>query len=291
MTGERICIVITVFGRQGMLDGQVAFLDKHLDPALGVDLIVYDDGSPEPMVLPPTRHPARLLRGAENLGLVGARNAVFRRILDSHDYVVVLDDDIRLYNVDAAIAHGIALLGQGFGVVSFPYIDLPVVQGARIAQFRRLLPVRRGSSGCFFAGCSIMPVRVLKEIGLFEATYRFALEEEDYSLRLYAAGVPTTMLLGERVLALHDHAAGKDHAARAALLLSNRFLYHRKFITSRVLRTALNGAYAAMYSWKRRSFGVVGEARTRYLALRGSIVPQAIPAPVVLGFLWRRYLA
>ena len=99
------------------------------------------------------------------------------------------------------------------------------------------------------------------------------------------------MLYGERVIAIHDHAPGKDHEERAALLLSNRFLYHHKFIRLRALRTLLNLAYTAVYCWKRRSFAVARAARRRYLALRGSITPQDIPAPVVIGFLWRRYLA
>ncbi len=92
------------------------------------------------------------------------------------------------------------------------------------------------------------------------------------------------------VIAIHDHAPGKDHAERAALRLSNRYLYHYKFIRIAALRGALNLVYAALYCLKRRNIGVLRTASDRYAALKGSIVVQQIPVTTVLGFLLRRYV-
>ena len=290
MSLDTTCIVMTVFERQSQLDAQLAFLDRTLDPALGVAILVYDDGSAVPLTIPASRDDVRLLRGATNLGLIAARNAAFRAVMEDFDYLVVLDDDIRLYNIDAAIRLGIAALKAGNGIVSFPYIDLPLRPGASVAQFRRLLPATRRSSTCFFAGCSILPTSVLRRVGFLEGIYRFALEEEDYSLRLYAAGLPTAMLYGESVIAIHDHAPGKNPVERAALLLSNRFLYHYKFVRPVGLRVALNGAYAGLYLLKWRSVAVVRDANRRYAALKPAIERQPMPTRTLLGFLLRRYV-
>jgi GT2 family glycosyltransferase len=227
----RLSVVVPTYGRPERIARLLERLDgQTLDPR-AFEVVVVDDGSPEPVALdaPARRFALKLLR-QENAGPAAARNlgvahASAELVLFLNDDAVPHDDLLELHlAAHAAAAAPVAVMG------AFPF-----TQRALREPFTRLLAessllfdfasLRHGElhGWTFFWTCNISLRRsLLVEIGGFDAdTFREAIVEDvELGYRLEKAGVKV-LYRGDAVCE-HEHPLRvDDYFRRAARLGAN----------------------------------------------------------------------
>lgn len=287
-----ISILITIKDRQSYLDRQVIFLTDQLSKIdVKWEIIFYDDGSQHPLTLPSLCDQVRLVRGEANVGLIEARNRLAKLASMSSDYILFLDDDIFIHNIEVFITTAIEDIRSGYSCVSAPYINLPTYKYERISTFKHIYDVRRCDDDVvyFFGGTTIFDRDAFFKAGGLEGNYYIYLEEEDLALRMFSRSMKMKIMYGENVLAIHDQAPGKNFSERQVFLLSNRFIYHYKFIHNSALRLLFNVFYVLVYCLKFRSLNLIKSSVRRYSEVKSQVVREKIGSRTVLRFLVKRY--
>lgn len=287
-----ISILLTIKDRQGYLDRQVDVLLRQL-PALKLlwEIVVYDDGSSTPLTMPVSDHRVKLVRGERNVGLIEARNILANLVCDQAKYLFFLDDDIFVHNLERYIERAIQEISEGYSCVSAPFINLPTYKYERISTFKHVYDVTKNDDEAvyFFGGTSIFDRSAFVQAGGLEGNYYIYLEEEDLALRMYSLGMKIKIIYGDSFIAVHDQAPGKDFSERQVYLLSNRFLFHYKFIGNPLVRLAFNISYVAMYLMKSRSISLITRSCSRYASVRDKIFQNDISFGIMTKFLLKRY--
>ncbi|WP_348728327.1 glycosyltransferase [Rheinheimera texasensis] len=285
-------ILMTIKDRQDYLTRQLDFLSPMLNVKLR--LTVFDDGSEVPLVIDTDNPFIRIFRSEMNLGLIEARNQLLIKSFQDADYVLYLDDDIFIHNLQLFIDFSINELQKNefVAAVSCPYINLPTVKHGSISTFKKVKELSAPDSVFavyFFGGTSIFKRRLLLNFGGFEGAYRIYLEEEDLALRLYSAGFHFQIAYGQNFIAIHDQAPGKNFNERNQFLLSNRLLFHYKFIDNTLVRFLLNFIYLIVYAIKIDKFSNYKKAISRYKDMKRHVAKNSVGFSVFGRFFMKRY--
>lgn len=285
-------ILMTIKDRQDYLTKQVEYLKPFLSSELY--LTVYDDGSSPPLVLPESIEHARILRGDENKGLIEARNVLLSSSFEDVEYVLFLDDDIFIYNFELFLNHALDVLKHDKSIlaVSCPYINLPSKKYGQISTFKKLFDTDRTDSNYvsyFFGGTSLFDKAMLIDIGGLEGKYKIYLEEEDLAIRAFSKSQYFKILYSNNFIAIHDQASGKNLAERSIYLLSNRMLFHYKFVNSVVLRFFLNIGYIFIYLCKHKNLRMIFDSWRRYNSLRSEFSQYEFPGLLIFKFFIKRF--
>lgn len=285
-------ILMTIKDRQDYLDRQIAYLIPYLSSELS--LSIYDDGSLTPLVLPVQSDHISLVRGDVNVGLIEARNILLSKSSSKSKYVLFLDDDIFIHNFKLFLDDASKFLSEDESLlaVSCPYINLPTRKYAEISTFKKIIDTDKSDSGYvvyFFGGTSVFDRHKLISMGGLEGKYRIYLEEEDLALRAYASSLYFKVLYQNNYIAIHDQAPGKDFKGRSMFLLSNRMLFHYKFVKNPIVRIVLNFSYIILYFLKHRSFYLVRDAIARYKSHKAEFDRCVFSFPILLNFFKKRF--
>lgn len=293
-TISKLSILITTKDRQSYIEKQYSHLKYHLrdlPPHLEYEVIFYDDGSENPLTLCTSDPNFKLLRCETNVGLIQARNDIVRHVSSDTRYLFFLDDDLFIYNLAECLRDAVASIDSGYAVVSIPFVDLPTKKNGKFRSFKKLISLSKNSDvEYFFGGACIFKREIFEKSGGLEGIYKIYLEEEDLALRLFSQGEKFKVLYGKNYLGIHDQARDKDWRQRNIYLLSNRMIFHYKFITNQFIRSALNSIYILYYLTKLKSFTLTKEAISRYLAVKSDITPIHISRKSLFYFFVRRYL-
>ena len=258
------------------------------------EIVVYDDGSRVPLSFPedPSRRVPHVHRGSENVGLIAGRNRLIDMAPDDARYLVFLDDDVFVYNLSGALTAAKADIDDGYGIVSIPFLDLPLHKKSRVSSNRLLLDLDPQSNDVvfFYGGCCVVSPTVFQRVGKLEEGYYRGHEEEDLALRLFSLGIKLKVLYGCNTIGIHDRGSAGRSDAYYVVSLSNRLAFHHKFVRSRILRGALDLIYMGLYLAKMRSLSPMRDALTRYREVRETVSIQRLNTGVVLAFLAKRYL-
>ena len=285
-------ILMTIKDRQDYLNRQIDFLLPMLNEQLR--LTVFDDGSNTPLAIDKQNPFVRIFRSDINLGLIEARNQLLLNSYKDSKYVLYLDDDIFIHNFLLFIDFAVKRLedGKNVAAVSCPYINLPTVKYGSISTFRKIKEFSASDSiftVYFFGGTSLFKRDLLSEYGGLEGIYRIYLEEEDLALRLYSAGYYFQIAYGQNFIAVHDQAPGKNFNERNVFLLSNRLLFHYKFVDNYVLRLMLNFSYLVVYAIKMKNISDYKKSIERFRVSKSNIIRRPVSFGVFIRFLMKRY--
>lgn len=283
---------MTIKDRQDYLTKQVEYLKPFLSSELY--LTVYDDGSSSPLVLPESIEHTRILRGDVNKGLIEARNVLLSSSFEGVEYVLFLDDDIFIYNFQCFLNRALDVLKNDKSIlaVSCPYINLPSEKYGQISTFRKLFDTDRTDSNYvsyFFGGTSLFDKAMLLDIGGLEGKYKIYLEEEDLAIRAFSRSQYFKILYSNNFIAIHDQAPGKNLAERSIYLLSNRMLFHYKFVSNVVLRFFLNTGYVFIYLCKHKNLRMIFDSLRRYNSLRSEFSQYEFSGLLIFKFFMKRF--
>jgi len=176
--------------------------------------------------------------------------------------------------------------------VSCPYINLPTVKHSSISTFKKIYDLNKRDKGYvvyFFGGTSMFDREMLLSIGGLEGKYFIYLEEEDLALRAFLKGQYFKVLYGHNFIAIHDQAPGKNFYERNIYLLSNRFIFHYKFMSSSLVLNFFNFLYVLVYLVKTRSFDTVSKSLSRYKSIRTNFVRHKVSIHVMIRFFLKRF--
>jgi len=149
-----------------------------------------------------------VLRQAENLGYAGGNNVGIRWVLDAHaaDYILIVNNDAQL--APDALAHLVAYAQAHpeVGIVA-PVLLHPdgahQTSGGRLTFWdirRYRVPPRSPRPVDFVAGaCLLVPVRVWRDVGLFDERFFHYGEDVDVCLRVRRAGYQIVVVPEARV--------------------------------------------------------------------------------------------
>jgi len=219
----RITIVVPTYRRgPRLLDTLGALLASRASGVETAELIVVDDGSPEPVSLDglvvPGHFRVSLLR-QENRGPAAARNAGFRAARG--EFVLFVDDDI-LVPPDLVGAHLAAHARLGPAVVCGRCVLQPPERGQELYAYLEALGHDPGRD----ASEEFLPVPIVAsgQISVRRDSFRGeggvyredlqtpGAEEFELSIRLRARGLP--VVLATRITALHLQAVDIDSISR-----------------------------------------------------------------------------
>lgn len=289
---RKVFILLTIKDRQDYLDRQVAFLRNFLRMVdFYWEVHFFDDGSSIPLCDNSNTPGFFLHRSDENLGLIEARNVLVSKIEHNAGYVFFLDDDIFVHNMASFIHEAVNLIDAGYSVVTLPYINLPTFKYEKLSHFKHIFDFSKSDKDAvyFFGGTSIFNLETFRAVGGLEGLYFIYLEEEDMALRLFCRGEKMITLYGGSYIAIHDQAPGKSTLERMVYLLSNRMLFHYKFVDIALVRFFLNLPYVILYLVKSKSLHIVGRSFDRYATNIKLIKKNRIPLRIFARFLVKRY--
>ena len=245
-----VSVVIPVYRRP--LAANAAIRSVLIETGVNVELIIVDDGSPEPFVMAPDNAldpRVRLVRNELNAGAAAARNRGVREARGR--WIALLDSDDLWRPGKLAAQRTFAEAAQAAGapplttfVTGFSQVNLAT--GGR----RNRVPIDADKPEDFAAGCwfapgstSLIPRTAFERVGLFDERLE-RLEDLDWFLRL--------SLAGGRVLTLQsiwaDVQVGsrptRERLDRAISLLREKWLGSQGYHLSRRARRHL-----AAYLW------------------------------------------
>ena len=287
-----ISILLTIKDRQDYLDRQVEFLSSFLSSSnQQIEVIFFDDGSKSPLSINASVPNFRIERSDRNLGLVEARNRLAGLSSEDSDYLLFLDDDIFVYNLEGFLNDAINAIESGYSCAVLPYINLPTFKHEKISTFRHVFDISKSDDDVvyFIGGTSMFSKPDFIKAGGLEGLYYMYLEEEDLAIRMFTLGMKIKVMYSGRYIGLHDQAPGKDKKERQMYLLSNRLLFHYKFVKNTLLRTTLNSAYVLLYLIKTRSLSLIRDSLARYKTKKGEIGQFEIPFTTLIRFFMKRY--
>ncbi|WP_169514767.1 glycosyltransferase [Actinomadura atramentaria] len=218
MEPRRIALIIPTCGRPDDLRECLRSVAAEDDGSLA-QVIVVDDGAPEPVELPADVGGVPLVkrRNAVRRGAAYSRNLALQTLADEVDAVGFLDDDARLTQGWFAAAR--RELTRDRGAVTGPVLrfDRGLVSRARQLRYdRRYAPVEPGQPVAFLAGGNAVVWR---------------------DLLVKAGGFPDTPTMSDRFLVRRLEAAGGRCHFVPDLLVRHR--------NSKGLRTAVREAWRA----------------------------------------------
>ena len=189
----KISIVIPTYNRNDSVVECVKGL-AHKD----LEIIVVDDGSPEPVILPKS---VRVIRHEQNRGRAAARNTGMRAAM--HNLVLMLDEDVfaapdmvsRLLEEHALIRHpGLVMVGR---VVWHPRLPLTLTMRwlQEYGPFRELSSDTSGPLSNFSSGNTLLWRPFILQHGAFDEQFTSSgLEDVELGLRLKKHGMQVQLV-------------------------------------------------------------------------------------------------
>lgn len=219
---DHISLVIVHYNTEAETLACLRSLNQVETRGFRLQIVVWDNASKEPLVLPPSLQTDRieLLRSESNLGFTGGNNQAIKHAISAYnsDYVVLLNSDTivapdflqhlydqskrqpqwgfvapKIYFAPGYEYHQQSYLAKDKGHVLW-------YAGGSI-DWRNLSAFHRGTdeldqgqfdqqtTSDFATGCCILiPRRILETVGLLDERYFLYLEDVDWSLRVLAAG-------------------------------------------------------------------------------------------------------
>ncbi len=187
-----VSVVIPVYQRQQQAEAALRSVVAQKD--VGFEIVIVDDGSTEPFVIPPdlaSDDRIRLLRQS-NAGAAAARNAGVRAA--RADWIAFLDSDDLWHSGKLAGQLAFARRGQDgespLTAIMCGFVQVDLSSGRR----RSRIPAESRRAADFAAGCwfgpgstALIPRAAFDEIGPFDESLA-RLEDLDWFLRLGMAG-------------------------------------------------------------------------------------------------------
>jgi glycosyltransferase involved in cell wall biosynthesis len=195
-----ISLLIPVYGRQELFDQAVASV--LCQTRLPAELVIVDDGSPEPIRLGEgvarSGLQVNLVRHPVNRGVAAARNTAMQ--IARSDWISFLDSDDRLTpdslefrwsKIENTHVNG-SLVAYGCGWIE----DDPVRTAGRMRMPRPASSIRSFASGSWFSpgSCLLLPRQPLVQNGLFQDEALLRFEDYDWFLQLSLAGYSLRIL-------------------------------------------------------------------------------------------------
>jgi GT2 family glycosyltransferase len=187
MTSKRTdvaAVVLTTGSRPQELEAAV----ESIFGSVGCEVLVVWNSTTEPTRQFEHQSSVTLVSPGSNLGIPGGRSFGAREL--TSDYVVFLDDDAELAStkVDTAIVEHFTAHPM-CAVVAFGIIDEVGVQSRRhnprVGSRGAGLP---GPVGTFLGGACAIRRSAFEQVGGYDASFVYAMEEQDLSWRLWDAG-------------------------------------------------------------------------------------------------------
>ena len=188
MTSLQISVIIPTYNRPTALRNLLLALNAQTVRPDAFEVIVVDDGSPEPVVIRPAEHPYRVqLFRQENTGPAGARNTALQHV-EAPLTLILNDDAVPCKNLIAEHLTAHATCPEKRAVLgSFPFtdevLDTPFMRVLECTNllFPHLLLKDGATVGPgFFWTCNIsLSTKALHGVGGFDAeTFRDAIVED-----------------------------------------------------------------------------------------------------------------
>lgn len=287
-----LSVILATRNRQDLINKQIFELNTAISLLeIPSEVIFFDDASDSPLYVHNANFKYLLLRSEINIGLIEARNIACKSASKSSNYLFFLDDDIFIYNFEKFLNSAINSINSGYDIVTLPYINLPTYKYEQLSTFTHIFDLGKGDDDVvyFFGGTSLFSTSTFTSLGGLEGIYFIYLEEEDFALRLYLNGGKMKMLYNESFIAIHDQAVGKNWDERKVFLLSNRFLFHYKFINNIIIRTIFDYIYIFIFLVKYRSITILKKSKNRFKDKKNKINKLNINTLTYLRFVIKRY--
>lgn len=184
-----LSVIVPTYNRAATLPLALASLLAQR-PAVGLDIIVIDDGSQDetPAILAglAARHPEIRVLRQENAGVAAARNAGLAALLPQTTLVSFLDSD----DVSPAgrFAADLPLLAADPGL-ALTYGRMELTDAIDPATMAPAEGARRARMLGIHLSCTIYRRALIESVGLFDTGLRQA-EDTDYLLRTFETGAP-----------------------------------------------------------------------------------------------------
>ncbi len=286
-----LAILICCYNRQEALIRQLDYLATNVIKHKNRIVVrVHDDGSKYPLVISNCYDfPVFLTRSDDNFGLISARNSLIKSAAEN--FCIFLDDDLFIFNIDSFIDDSESVICKEFPVAYVPYVNLPLSAKSRIENFKYICNFKKNNQNVvnFNGGASFFRKSIFDELGGLYGDYYIYLEEEDFCLRMFAQGLSSIRLDSGSYIGIHDQAPGKNTKERLVFLLSNRLLFHKRFVSFFLLRLLLNIMYSLLYAFKMRDSTLLRKAFSRYSSMRGTLQIEKVSTFVFMRFSLKRY--
>ena len=220
---NRICVIIPMYGQAEYTKTCVDLTIQNA--GVPCDILVVDDGSPEPYV----DSRVTVLRLDDNRGFTGAINAGILWAQErNYDYVHLLNNDtepragfiaylLEEMAEDVAVASSVRLHPNPVMLYSTPIpaqgitceyevelYGIDLIRGyqavIRLAQLKNEVIECNWVPTC----SSLIPMRVIRELGLFDKHMRTHSSDLDYCLRAKIAGYRILIVTDSRVVHFHE---------------------------------------------------------------------------------------
>ncbi|QNH98440.1 glycosyltransferase family 2 protein [Shewanella algae] len=273
--------LFTTRNRSDLMIKQIEYIEFNLKNAnLNYEIIIYDDASDlsivENVALFNSCEKVKFIQGKNQVGLIAARNRLAKESSDASDFLVFLDDDIFIFNLELMLSDCKAIMNgdRNIAVYTVPFLNLPIGESVGVKAFDYIFDFNKKSKfvNYFFGGCSIIRKSAFLELGGLEERYFFSLEEEDFSIRLSKFNMKCYLSNIENIVGIHDQPKNKNWTDRYVFLLSNRLLFFRKHASYKIVRYVMSFFYIVLYLFKSRRLAVIIEALKRYQKLKGEFL-------------------
>lgn len=286
-----LSIIVVSKDRQEYISRQINELNS-LSLKCDFEVVFFDDGSDSALLVNNALFEYKIHRSEDNLGLIEARNQAVKLVDAASQYLFFLDDDIFVHGLHDYLQDAMEEIDKGYLAVSLPFINLPTYKYEQLSTFKHLWDLTKRDDDCvyFFGGTSVFSKKLFNELGGLEGLYRIYLEEEDLALRAYCSGYKMKVLYGENYIGIHDQPSDKNWEDRTNYLLSNRLVFHYKYVDNLVLRAFLDALYLLVYLVKLRSVKKLLVSIKRRNDVVKLIIRHPVGMTVFLRFMIKRYL-
>ena len=224
----RICIVIPMYGKPELTRRCVDLCGQNA--GIEHDIIVVDDGSPEPMGEVELKtyggnmtQNAQVLRLEENSGFTAATNAGILWCSDRYDYIHLMNNDTEPKEDFLKILYDVLEKEEGIGIAGssrivdhdgkqvYELVAVDLVSGFHSyvdeEGFKKLPELIHTH---WFPLCSaLIRHELIREIGLLDKRMRMWCSDNDFCVRANFAGWNTTLVPTSKVYHIHQATTGK----------------------------------------------------------------------------------
>jgi len=227
VSSPRIGVVIVTMGnRPRELDALLASVAKQDTPATSVVLV----GNATPLTDVADAPNLTKIPLPENLGCPGGRNVGLDHLLDSGDtdVIIELDDDGLLIAADVfRTVQDLYRADPSLGIVSFRIADEHgETQRRHIPRLRATDPMMGGPVTAFLGGGHALSAAMLRQTGLWPASFFFGHEESDLAWRAIDHG--WTILYEPQLVLQHPKTSPARHATHYRYTARNRVWLARR---------------------------------------------------------------
>lgn len=236
-----VSVVIPVYGNTPVLSLVIERVDAQLAQLqVPGEIVVVDDASPSPVILPPTHSKLRVLRNEENLGFgatanLGVHASVYDAVLLLNSDMVLQDGAVSvllgaLSREDFAVSPSIAI-GEDEGPcesVSYIYLRHGSFNVGHLGMAHvELLPAEPTDIAYCCGGAMLVWRERFEYLGGFSALFSpYYWEDADLGLRAWRVGLRSRVVPSARAVHMHGQTIGRAHHVKVnAIRQAHRILW------------------------------------------------------------------